>query len=247
MGTSRVDAVQFTFPPPGTFLDSTAFARDTSFRTYDAAGKARDGWERAWGSSYRKVYTRSYYGANGADNKLRAQQGYHELGVKFKGERRGYFSEYRYDALGGRILPLGFRERPGRPGAGPRPRPGPTLNGTAAAVDRGRRHAKRTTGGTGAHERCQLFDGVLDHRPGFFGSVFALPGASNSPRSAETFPCTSMTLRALARSASARSSRRRSSAFSLSSGFGLRRPRGRSSAASAPSSRWRRQSERWDM
>ncbi|HEU4882477.1 MAG TPA: hypothetical protein VFT45_09540, partial [Longimicrobium sp.] len=96
-GTSRVDEVQFTFPPPGTFLDSAAFARDTTFRTYDAAGNVTDGWERAWGNSYRKVQTRSYYGA---DDKLRVQQGYNETGVNFTGERRGYFSEYRYDALG---------------------------------------------------------------------------------------------------------------------------------------------------
>jgi RHS repeat-associated protein len=48
------------------------------------------------------VQTRSYYGADG---KLRAQQGYHELGgMYFTGERRGYFSEYRYDALGRRVL-----------------------------------------------------------------------------------------------------------------------------------------------
>jgi RHS repeat-associated protein len=98
-GTSRVDEVQFTFPP--TFMDSAAFARDTTFRRYDMAGNVADGWDRAWGSNYRKVQTRSYYGA---DNKLRAQQGYHELGVNFLGERRGYFSEYRYDALGRRVL-----------------------------------------------------------------------------------------------------------------------------------------------
>ncbi|HEU4881033.1 MAG TPA: RHS repeat-associated core domain-containing protein, partial [Longimicrobium sp.] len=50
---------------------------------------------------YRKVQTRSYYGA---DDKLRVQQGYNETGVNFTGERRGYFSEYRYDALGRRVL-----------------------------------------------------------------------------------------------------------------------------------------------
>ena len=83
-------------------MDSAAFARDTTFRTYDQAGNVSSGWERAWGSSYRKVYTRSYYGA---DDRLRAQQGYHELGgMYFTGERRGYFSEYRYDPLGRRIL-----------------------------------------------------------------------------------------------------------------------------------------------
>jgi RHS repeat-associated protein len=83
-------------------LDSAAFARDTTFRTYDAAGNVDEGGERAWGNSYRKVQTRSYYGA---DNKLRAQQGYSELGgMYFTGERRGYFSEYRYDALGRRVL-----------------------------------------------------------------------------------------------------------------------------------------------
>jgi RHS repeat-associated protein len=99
-GTSRVYEVQFVFPE--VVLDSTRFARDTTFRTYDMAGNVQDGWERAWGTSYRKVHTRSYYGA---DNKLRAQQGYHELGgMFFTGERRGYFSEYRYDALGRRVL-----------------------------------------------------------------------------------------------------------------------------------------------
>jgi RHS repeat-associated protein len=61
-----------------------------------------EGGERAWGNSYRKVQTRSYYGA---DNKLRAQQGYSEQGgMYFTGERRSYFSEYRYDALGRRVL-----------------------------------------------------------------------------------------------------------------------------------------------
>ncbi|HEU4885344.1 MAG TPA: polymorphic toxin type 47 domain-containing protein, partial [Longimicrobium sp.] len=99
-GSSRVNAVQFTYPP--TVLDSAAFPRDTTFRTYDAAGNVDEGAERAWGNSYRKVQTRSYYGA---DNKLRAQQGYSELGgMYFTGERRGYFSEYRYDALGRRVL-----------------------------------------------------------------------------------------------------------------------------------------------
>ncbi|WP_420129146.1 hypothetical protein, partial [Longimicrobium sp.] len=98
-GTSRVNEVRFTYP--AFFLDSTAFARDTTFRSYDAAGNVQDGWERAWGNSYRKVHTRSYYGA---DNKLRAQQGYNETGINFQGERRGYFSEYRYDALGRRVL-----------------------------------------------------------------------------------------------------------------------------------------------
>jgi RHS repeat-associated protein len=82
------------------------FKPDTTFRAYDAAGNVSSGWERGWnnsqGTGYRKEYTRSYYGADG---KLRAQQGYHELGgMYFTGERRGYFSEYRYDALGRRVL-----------------------------------------------------------------------------------------------------------------------------------------------
>jgi hypothetical protein len=73
---------------------------------------------------------------------------------------------------------------------------------------------------------------------------FAPLGSSSSPRSAETFPWTSITLRAFASSASARSARRRSFSFSATSGSAFFLPRRRPSRASAPSSRCLRQSVR---
>jgi hypothetical protein len=49
--------------------------------------------------------------------------------------------------------------------------------------------------------------GLLDHRPVLPGSL-ALLGSSSSPKSAETYPCTSITLRDFRSFASARSARR---------------------------------------
>ncbi len=62
-------------------------------------------------------------------------------------------------------------------------------------------------------------------------------GSSSCPRSAETFPCTSITLRAFSSSASVRSSRRRSATFSTSNGSTGLRPRSRSSTSKDPASR----------
>jgi RHS repeat-associated protein len=100
-GSSRVMEIGFTYPQ--VVWDTAAFSPDTTWRSYDPAGNVRAGWENHWrtGDGYRKVHTRSYYGADG---RLRAQQGYDERGIFFTGERRGYFSEYRYDALGRRVL-----------------------------------------------------------------------------------------------------------------------------------------------
>jgi RHS repeat-associated protein len=103
-GSSRVMEIGFTYPP--VVWDTAAFSPDTTFRSYDPAGNVRAGWENYWGlesdhQSYRMVHTRSYWGSDG---KLRAQQGYDEQGIFFMGERHGYFSEHRYDALGRRVL-----------------------------------------------------------------------------------------------------------------------------------------------
>jgi len=64
---------------------------------------------------------------------------------------------------------------------------------------------------TDPDHRCELLHGLLDHRS-VLPSVLAPLGSSNLPTSAETFPCTSITRRALASSASARSARRRNAA-----------------------------------
>ena len=89
--------------PRYSYVDTLDFARDTTYRTYDASGNVEMGWKRSWRGSQVKVQTRSYWGAEG---RLRAQEEYHETnGTSYLlHERRGYFSEYRYDALGRRVM-----------------------------------------------------------------------------------------------------------------------------------------------
>jgi RHS repeat-associated protein len=103
-GSSRVMQINFSFP-----LDTmpawSEFDADTTWRSYDVAGNAVVGREITWGgeenANYRRIDTRSYFGSDG---KLRAQQAYNETTFNLVGERRGYFAEYRYDALGRRVL-----------------------------------------------------------------------------------------------------------------------------------------------
>ena len=71
-------------------------------------------------------------------------------------------------------------------------------------VVRGTRPAHRPTGRRGAHHGRQLGDRPIDHQVGSLATS-ALSDASSS-KSAETFPCTSMTRRAVSRSACERSS-----------------------------------------
>jgi hypothetical protein len=101
--------------------------------------------------------------------------------------------------------------------------------------------AERYTRPTHADQRCQLADGFIDHlvSPVSFG---ALPVASCS-NNAESFPWTSITLRAVSNSPSSRSTRRCNLAFSRSRGSAPWRPAGSASASSAPRSRYLRHSE----
>jgi hypothetical protein len=92
----------------------------------------------------------------------------------------------------------------------------------------------------GTHHRGQLGDGSVDHvvSPPLPGAL-SVASCSNS---AESFPWTSMTLRAFASSAARRSFSRRSRAFSRSTGSAGGRPDGLASACSAPRSRCLRHS-----
>ena len=100
----------------------------------------------------------------------------------------------------------------GRSSPAPRPAPG-TPGGSRPAASAPQRSARSSLGALGR----------------------AL-GPEQLPKSAETFPCTSITRRAFDSSASARSARRRNLAFSASNGFGFGRPAG----APAPPARRRR-------
>ncbi len=122
--------------------------------------------------------------------------------------------------LGEDGLALGLRQRPRRRRRGPR---GSRRGRPATAVDRRRRRAQRATCRPGSDDRGEVFDGLLDHR-----SVLpcAPLGSSKSPSSAETFPCTSITLRAFSSSRSARSKRRWQRGDLRLARIGLRTPAG---------------------
>ena len=131
-------------------------------------------------------------------------------------------------ALGPGQRPRRHHRRPRH--AHPRPR--------APAIHRRPTRAEHPARGQRAHEWLDLTDGLLDHRsgPSALGTV-ALLGASRSSKSAETFPCTSITRRAVNRSASARSNRARTARNSSCSGLGARGPRLRgANPSSAPAS-----------
>src|SRR5450755_4958537 len=138
-------------------------------------------------------------------------------------------------------LALLFAQRPGR--RRPRSRRSglwwspPTVDGCGRGTQRAARRP-------GAYHRRQLLNGLADHRP-------VLPGSPSVPsicsKSAETFPWISITFRAFASSASARSARSDSSAICASRrSLGLR-PRGRPSSFSAPSRRCLRQYVKCDV
>jgi RHS repeat-associated protein len=101
-GQSRISLI-FNVLPTSSYVDSLQFTRDTTYRTYDDAGNVEMGSKRSWRTDIRKIQTRPYFGADG---RLRAEQGYEEMnGTPYLlHERRGYFSEHRYDALGRRVL-----------------------------------------------------------------------------------------------------------------------------------------------
>ncbi len=96
---------------------------------------------------------------------------------------------------------------------------------------RRRRGAQRPARRPRADHRRQLLDGLADHRSVLRCAPFGTRAARS--KSAETFPWISITRRAFASSASARSARRRRRAFSAPSGFGLR-PRGRAERLQRP-------------
>src|SRR5215213_7454471 len=74
----------------------------------------------------------------------------------------------------------------------------------------------------------------------------SLAGSSGMPSSSETFPWISMIFSAWARRVARRSFARRSRSTSTRVGSAGFRPRVRARAWSAPASRWRRQSTRWE-
>src|SRR5258706_8257135 len=90
-------------------------------------------------------------------------------------------------------------------------------------------------------QRRQLRDRVVDHHAGSL-PLFWLSVASCS-NSADNFPCTSITLRALSRSARRRSFSLRSFMFSRSTGSACGRPVGLANAANAAWSRCARHAE----
>ncbi len=109
----------------------------------------------------------------------------------------------------------------------------------ASAVDRRWRGAQRTARWARPDERREILNGLLDHLSVLPFSIAPL-GLSDSPKRAETFPCTSITLRAFWSSVSARSARLSNLAFSASKGCralragGSPRPRaGRPAGAAA--------------
>src|SRR5665811_1195003 len=106
--------------------------------------------------------------------------------------------------------------------------------------------AQRGTRRGDTHHRSQLEDGVVDHRfgsPLVFGSALLVASSSNS---AESFPCTSITRRAVPNSSSSRPTRWRSRALSRSTGSTGALPGFAANASSAPRSRCLRHSETSD-
>src|SRR5215207_4771080 len=101
--------------------------------------------------------------------------------------------------------------------------------------------AHRRAAGAHADQRRELGHRLVDHlvSPRSVGTL-SVASWSNS---AESFPWTSMTLRARSSSAARRSFSRRSRATSRSRGSAGWRPAGLANASSAPRSRWRRHSE----
>lgn len=91
-------------------------------------------------------------------------------------------------------IALRSRKRPRRLGSR---LPEPRLRRTPPSVDRGGCRAHGPARRIRAHERGQLLDGLLDQRSPL-PLCFAPPAWSSPSKSAETFPCTSMTLRAVA-------------------------------------------------
>ena len=123
---------------------------------------------------------------------------------------------------------------------------GPSCRRTSPAIDGGWGHAQSPAGRPDAHKRGEPVHGLFDHLPVLLSGLAAPLGSKSWPRSAETFPWTSITVRAFSSSASALARRRFSSAFSTSkAGAGLR-PRGCERASSAPWSLSRRQFVRWE-
>src|SRR5512133_838077 len=107
----------------------------------------------------------------------------------------------------------------------------------------GPRPTHRRTRRPGANDRGQLVDGLVGHccsPPVVVGGALSVASCSNS---AESFPWTSITLRALPSSPSSWATRRRSRAFSRSTGSTGGLPDGVPSTWSAPRSRCLRHSE----
>ncbi len=75
--------------------------------------------------------------------------------------------------------------------------PGPHRRRGAPAVERGPRGAKGPACRQRADQRLDLCDGGVDHRDSVCSSISVALLESRSSKSAETFPCTSMTRRAV--------------------------------------------------
>jgi hypothetical protein len=118
----------------------------------------------------------------------------------------------------------------------------------SSAVHARARGAQRPARRQRADQRLDVRDRHVDHRCGGRSSVGIALLDSSSSKSAETFPCTSITRRAVSRSACERLRSRRSRTFSTASGLGPRGPRGfGSSAPSAPWSRCSRHFPRCEL
>jgi hypothetical protein len=87
---------------PADYIDASYLANDTTMRGYDASGNAVSGCKRGWQTHSRKEESRSYYGAG---DRLAAVRSYVEIQpTPYMTNRRGSLVEYRYDALGRRVL-----------------------------------------------------------------------------------------------------------------------------------------------
>jgi hypothetical protein len=102
-GTSRVSRIRFKVPDSqADYVSLSSLANDTTARGYDASGNAVSGWKRGWQTDYRKEESRSYYSAG---DRLAAVRSYVEIQpTPYMLNRRGSLVEYRYDALGRRVL-----------------------------------------------------------------------------------------------------------------------------------------------
>ncbi|MBB4635905.1 RHS repeat-associated core domain-containing protein [Longimicrobium terrae] len=106
----RIAVIARVIPSPNPHLEQ----RDSTFRYYDGSGNvtwAIHSWRTLSGSSYTTYLTntRNWYGADG---KLRVLQTWDESSTATGWTREGLVSEYRYDALGRRIMERTRREWP---------------------------------------------------------------------------------------------------------------------------------------